>query len=515
MATARLSVLRGVGSQVGGSAVTLTGEGVVNKGSSYEYKITNFDSFSVYSVESAELIVDIDGDTVSVEVPDTVSSNEVSFTVVKDSSPRVFSLAVGEAGVAKPRIISPQNNSSNQSTSITLQATTFHTIPEGLDKREESQWQVARDEDFTDIVVAIYNNSDSWHVTGLPTGTQLYSRVRYKGETLGWSSWSDVVKFSTSVQSIVKPTISYDGDKTQVGDSPKFNGSAFITDPAGSDSHLSSSWRIEDADGVVWERSRDMNNKTSITIPRGVLKEDSQYSISVKYEGASLGESMWSDKLTFNTKKSFIPDEDQIGVPWEGGYYAGRINVDGVRYAIVLASKQAGGVATGLRWKTSNTTTPNTDSTYNCKANMAGAVAAGINNHPAFKFCYEYRGGGYDDWLLPSIDVVEVIYRNLKPTTKSNTVTSSGGPHGATGRNPNSIPFGISYSLSNPSQTPLAIFKSGGSESIYDSSSYWMWSSTQRLASNAWTQRSDDGNQATFDKTYIRYVRPVRLVRIN
>ena len=27
-----------------------------------------------------------------------------------------------------------------------------------------------------------------------------------------------------------------------------------------------------------------------------------------------------------------------------------------------------------------------------------------LNSYPAFKACYNYRGGGYDDWFLPSLD---------------------------------------------------------------------------------------------------------------
>ncbi len=32
----------------------------------------------------------------------------------------------------------------------------------------------------------------------------------------------------------------------------------------------------------------------------------------------------------------------------------------------------------------------------------------------AFELCYDYRGGGYDDWYLPTEDELNLIYNNLK-----------------------------------------------------------------------------------------------------
>ena len=142
-------------------------------------------------------------------------------------------------------------------------------------------------------------------------------------------------------------------------------------------------------------------------------------------------------KLTFTTAASFVPDAGQEGTPFGGGIYAGRIKVGSVVYAVVVGSRAVGGQAPNtLAYKISNSATPNTQSRNNCKANMAGMVAAGIANHPAAQWCMNYRGGGFDDWVLPSLDVLEILYRNFKPLNVNNYTTSSNNPSGSNGINP-------------------------------------------------------------------------------
>src|SRR5690606_5383295 len=85
-----------------------------------------------------------------------------------------------------------------------------------------------------------------------------------------------------------------------------------------------------------------------------------QYTIEVQHIGG-FGSSMFSEKLTFTTAATFVPDTP--GAPFGGGYYAGRINIGGQIYALVVAPKALGGEAPGaLTWKTSQTSTAGTGS---------------------------------------------------------------------------------------------------------------------------------------------------------
>lgn len=57
------------------------------------------------------------------------------------------------------------------------------------------------------------------------------------------------------------------------------------------ENHLHSNWRVLDESGVVWEVSGDAINKTSITIPDGVLQAAVDYLLEVTYVDANYGAS--------------------------------------------------------------------------------------------------------------------------------------------------------------------------------------------------------------------------------
>lgn len=226
---------------------------------------------------------------------------------------------------------------------------------------------------------------------------------------------------------------------------------------------------------------------------------------------------MWSDKLTFTTAQSFVPAEGQEGQPFGGGFYGGRIKVGGNVYAIVVGSKAVGGQAPSeLQWKTSQTTTPKTRSRNDCVANMNAIKAAGINRHPAAKWCTEYRGGGFDDWLLPSLDVLEVLYRNFKPLNVTNYIAESHNPSGSNGINPNSVPVGAAYTATNPARTSIDVFKIGGAEA-FDGNYYWTSTEYSDVGSlgQIFSRSSFSGHQYVTYKTYSYSVRPIRLVPVS
>ena len=187
-----------------------------------------------------------------------------------------------------------------------------------------------------------------------------------------------------------------------------------------------------------------------------------------------------------------------IGASFQGGFFAGTIShtANGVAtHALIVAPAATGATGTGYtlttnkQWKTANTTTAGTTSTYDGAANTAAMVTAGIADHPAAQFCTGLSIGGYTDWYLPARDELEIAYYNLKPTTTSNSTSW--------GINPYSVPArGSNYTAGTPAQTTVTAFKTGNSEAFFGD---YHWSSTEFSSTDA--RRLDLGNGAWFENT--------------
>lgn len=505
MASINISKLRRI-TGAGSSDISLVGPTTAVAGTGSVYTITDYDNFSIYTVEVDQGSVSRTGDTITVNVPATGVSI-VKLTVGRNNNFRDFEIAVGSSGVARPSIVYPAQGGTGVPNSLTVQATPFTPVPAGSTTHKESRFQVARDSGFTDLVLntlVTTGNLTQTSVSGLVAGQQYYARVKYIAVNTVESEYSPSVSFSVSAQSIAKPVVTSISGVVNVGPTPTFTSSAFSATPAGSDSHVSSTWVLRGADtSVVWQSVSDSLNKTNITIPSGVLSADTSYSIEVQYNGG-FSSSMFSDKLTFSTASSFVPITP--GAPFGGGYYAGaNIVADGVEYALVVAPKSLGGEAPSpLIWKTIETSTAGTDSINNGLANTNAMIAAGASTHPAANFCKNLTIGGYTDWYLPSKDEFEIIYRYLKPTTQSNNISL--------GANTSSRPPTSNYTSSNPARTSVALFVQGGAEAMRTDNYYW--SSTELTSSDAMQEGFSNGAQYGQTKSFTGYVRGVRRVPV-
>lgn len=149
-----------------------------------------------------------------------------------------------------------------------------------------------------------------------------------------------------------------------------------------------------------------------------------------------------------------------LGQAAEGGYFAGFIShsADSVAtHALIVGPRATAAIGFGypignsLAWKTTETSTANTDSLFDGVANTAAIVTAGIASHPAANFCKNLTVGGFSDWYLPAIYELEIAYFNLKPSTQSNLTNF--------GTNPYSVPRRDSnYTASVPPQTTITAF---------------------------------------------------------
>jgi hypothetical protein len=167
-----------------------------------------------------------------------------------------------------------------------------------------------------------------------------------------------------------------------------------------------------------------------------------------------------------------------LGESVGGGYFAGYIShtANGIAtHALIVSPKSTGEAPLSTKWKTVASSTPGTNSRFDGFLNTSNMSTDGT--HPAADFCRGLTIGGYTDWYFPAIDELQIAYYNLKPTTTNNSTF-----HGI---NAYSVPAIVSnYTTTDPAQTSLTIFRSGGSQVLTasatgDLSGYPMWCSTQ------------------------------------
>jgi hypothetical protein len=203
-------------------------------------------------------------------------------------------------------------------------------------------------------------------------------------------------------------------------------------------------------------------------------------------------------------------DPANIGLPVEGGYFAGLIShtADGnPTHALIVAPAATGATGAGytltasLTWKTEVTITGGADSPFDGAANTAAIVTAGIADHPAAEFCVNLNIGDLTDWYLPARWELDIAYFHLKPNTTSNNT--------GWGDNPYSVPRRDSkYTTGNPTQTTVTAFQSTQSEAFVAGPH---WSSTEANATNAWGLNLLNGGQSGgFNKTGTSRVRAFR-----
>lgn len=188
-----------------------------------------------------------------------------------------------------------------------------------------------------------------------------------------------------------------------------------------------------------------------------------------------------------------------IGTAMDGGFYAGRILVDGKPYALIVAPKDEGERA-DVEWIDDYKDVPGAKSWNDGLANTDAMAVAGSK---LALWARDLRIAGHTDWYLPSQDELEILYRNLKPTSDTNSQWAR------SGINLSAIEPTRPYTQDSPAQTMAEAFQQGGAQAF---ETEWYWSSTQHAANSgyAWCQGFDDGNQGSTIKSAELRARAVR-----
>ena len=182
-----------------------------------------------------------------------------------------------------------------------------------------------------------------------------------------------------------------------------------------------------------------------------------------------------------------VPTEP--GTPFEGGFYAGRFRIGEQLFALIVAPKAAGEL-TECAWLPEYRDVPGATSCCDGLANTEAMAAAGSTTAQGAR---ALDIGGFSDWYVPSRDELELLYRNLKPTTEENACSFRDGD------NPSSAPTGYPYAEASPAQTSAQAFQAGGSEAF---EAAWYWSSTQYSRGYAWGQGFGLGLQLSGGKSW-------------
>lgn len=192
-----------------------------------------------------------------------------------------------------------------------------------------------------------------------------------------------------------------------------------------------------------------------------------------------------SEPLTHTVNVEITPTIP--GSVFGGGYYMGRMTVDGESVALILGKKA-----------TAEFPIPLMD------LSVASAWVARLED------------GGFDDWVVPTWNMMDVIYRVAKPDSTPNAVTYDAPYNLPNGVNPESVPAGVQYTASVPGETTLAKFAVDGEEAFLLAGEYWTASTnTDDLYL---TKRFDTGgsgnNGSDAENPIIAFVRAVRLHKL-
>lgn len=190
----------------------------------------------------------------------------------------------------------------------------------------------------------------------------------------------------------------------------------------------------------------------------------------------------------------------EIGSPLAGGFYAGMLDCNGERFALIVSPADAG-TTEGI-WGAGGETIE-ASHVADGPANTVAMAEAGSD---IAKWALELSIGEHADWYIPARDELELIYRHLKPTTQENWASFRDGD------NPSSIPPGLPYTEEAPTQTTVTEFQEDGEQALPVA---WHWTSTQYSAHTARIQDFSDGSQTNRNKGYRHRVRAVRRFKVN
>lgn len=429
----------------------------------------------------------------------------------------IKALQSGAAGGSPPAIRTPANISPAQSATgdtetPTLSGSIYLSLY-GL-AMVAAQFQVSTTADFGATVVStgdIAGTATTYTVSAgvLAVSTAYYWRVRYKDVEGVYSAWSAPTSFTTAASF-----------------------SSYIATPTATPAAFGDPLEGGFYAGMIWNEL--VQSASSMTIGTGVktFTVPNMAGAPIVYAGQML-----------EVRSRANPANKMIGTVVSASGTALAINVDSIggsgtfsdwsvmsRFRVIVAPK-AGGENPGVMIKAADTAVgvASQTSSEGLRSTLSMVAAGGVSVYPAANWARSLVLGGRTDWYIPARDELELLWRNLKPTTNDNFVSvrrvasvydyRRDGAYGDAadsthGENKNSYPVGAAYTATVPARSANTMFHAGGAEALeFWASALQYWSSTEFSPTNMVRQNSfaaSEGFQGNSTKTALIRVRAVR-----
>jgi len=181
------------------SVPSLYGNFEVEVGQTLILKITNYDSFTIYSVFATSGVAFQRGEEIHYTAG--IVSGIGNITI----NGRTFPVKIKSPRPSTPSVVVPSEDSQLTSATATFEASAFN-ITGNYDIHASTDWEVSTDPQFNKLIAAIYETTVhklTWTVNNMQELKKHYVRVRYRGQQRGVSDWSPVREFTTGNDGLI------------------------------------------------------------------------------------------------------------------------------------------------------------------------------------------------------------------------------------------------------------------------------------------------------------------------
>lgn len=263
------------------------------------FTITNYTAPCTYNVSVSAGTFTRSGANISYTAPNAVGN----YTITVNGS--VYSFSTTLPAINQPSVVSPVNAATNLGPTVNFTASAF-SISSGSDTQRASNWQLATDPGFTNVIQSTYNDSTNlttWGVNNLAANTTFYIRVQYIGNSGSLSPYSNATVFSTKVSytpTQIVSRISSNVANGSFGISVSLNaaGTVALVGSNSENSNVGAAYVFTTSDGVNWTQAARLSS--------GVSSSNYGYCVSLNGQGnvAAVGANLEGALYIYNSSNS-------------------------------------------------------------------------------------------------------------------------------------------------------------------------------------------------------------------